>query len=159
MKWFCIQAINNFSLPIDFHIMQVFMYLHPRSFSNENLDCLKLISKNIWNRKTILNVSDGSDTATSIYTSLLELNIAHRSMAVGGVHLNFLGLKRPILPFISEIHMHISMQYIQLYRNYVLLMSGISPSWQNKMINDETHLTPLTVSASLSCCTSKESWN
>lgn len=102
-------------------------------------------------------MSDGSDTATSIYASLLELNIAHRSMALEGLHLNFLGLKRPIFPFISEMHIHISMQYIQLYRNYIVLMSGISPSWQSKMINDETHLTPLTVSASLSCCTSKDS--
>lgn len=46
-------------------------------------------------------MGDGSDTLLLLFTHLyLNLRkIVHRSVEVGGIHLNFLDLKRLILPF------------------------------------------------------------
>lgn len=95
---FC--KVNTEILEVVLHYFY-FMSLHLHSFSKENVDCSKLsnFSKNIWNTETILDMSDGSDDLLLLFMHLY-LNfkkIAHRSVAVGGLYLNFLGLKTLIM--------------------------------------------------------------
>lgn len=103
---FC--KVNTEILEVVLHYFY-FMSLHLHSFSKENVDCSKLsnFSKNIWNRETVLDMSDGSDDLLLLFMHLYFLysiflysifkKIAHRSVAVGGLYLNFLGLKTRIM--------------------------------------------------------------
>lgn len=99
-------------------------------------------------------MNDGSDALLLLFMHVyLNLKkIAYRSVAVGGLHLNFLGLKRPIL---KCTFLYLCIYTITQKLNRIDACK--SPRWQSKMKNEETCLISLAVSASLRCCTSKDS--